>query len=91
MLGRTLDNSRCLSSIPSIPFLYINQRKNEVKDMKVINKVHCISNYSLDEIQNTLNTFAEDGFSLVNTEIAKNRFGCTVMYLFFTKKVDNEE
>ena len=56
--------------------------------MKVINKVYCISNYAVDgEIQNVLNIFAEDGFSLVSTEMAKNRFGCTVMYLFFTKKV----
>lgn len=56
--------------------------------MEVINKVYRINDYLVDgAIQEALDKFAEDGFSLVSAEMAPGKFGGVVMYLFFTKKV----
>lgn len=44
-----------------------------------------VSNYATDELQNTLNFYGKEGFSLVSTQMALNKYGCQVMYLFFVR------
>ena len=52
MLGRTLDNFRCLGSIPSIPFLYINQRKEEAMNNQKDNYMDFVPEISVvDKIE----------------------------------------
>ena len=61
--------------------------KGEIK-MKYEN-VYCqVSNYNTDALQKTLLRYGEQGFKLVNTMMAKNKYGVNVMYLFFTKEVN---
>lgn len=57
MLGRTLDNFRCLGSIPSIPFLYINQRKEETMNNQKDNYMDFVpENSVVDMIEPSLTT-----------------------------------
>lgn len=56
------------------------------KEMKYLNFSVQVSNYATSELNKTLNHYGTLGFKLVNTIIAKNKFGCDVMYLFFTKE-----
>ena len=44
-----------------------------------------VSNYATEALQNTLNFYGEKGFSLVSTQIASNKYGIQVMYLFFVR------
>lgn len=44
-----------------------------------------VSNYATEALQNTLNFYGEKGFSLVSTQMASNKYGCQVMYLFFVR------
>ena len=44
-----------------------------------------VSNYATESLQNTLNFYGEEGFSLVSTQMASNKYGCQVMYLFFVR------
>ena len=44
-----------------------------------------VSNYATEELQNTLNFYGKKGFSLVSTQMALNKYGCQVMYLFFVR------
>lgn len=44
-----------------------------------------VSNYATKELQNTLNFYGKEGFSLVSTQMALNKYGCQVMYLFFVR------
>ena len=44
-----------------------------------------VSNYATEELQNTLNYYGKKGFSLVSTQMASNKYGCQVMYLFFVR------
>ena len=44
-----------------------------------------LSNYATEELQNTLNSYGKEGFSLVSTQMASNKYGCQVMYLFFVR------
>ena len=44
-----------------------------------------VSNYATEALQNTLNFYGEKGFSLVSTQMALNKYGCQVMYLFFDR------
>ena len=44
-----------------------------------------VSNYATEALQNTLNFYGEKGFSLVSTQIASNKYGSQVMYLFFVR------
>jgi len=50
------------------------------------NRVAIVSNYATDALQTTLDEFAEEGYKLVSTEMAKNKYDVAVMYLFFTKE-----
>ena len=44
-----------------------------------------VSKYATEALQNTLNFYGEKGFSLVSTQIASNKYGSQVMYLFFVR------
>ena len=44
-----------------------------------------VSNYATEELQNTLNFYGKEGFSLASTQMAYNKYGCQVMYLFFVR------
>ena len=44
-----------------------------------------VSNYATETLQNTLNFYGKEGFSLVSTQMASNKYGCQVMYLFFVR------
>lgn len=60
--------------------------------MKYRNTVVTVSNYATDYLAETLNRYGNDGYKIVNVVLAKNSYGVDVMYLFFTKKVgDNND
>ena len=44
-----------------------------------------VSNYATEALKDTLNLYGEKGFSLVSTQIASNKYGSQVMYLFFVR------
>ena len=44
-----------------------------------------VSNYATEALEDTLNFYGEEGFSLVSTQIASNKYGSQVMYLFFAR------
>lgn len=44
-----------------------------------------VSNYATEALQNTLNFYGEEGFSLVSTQMALDKYGSQVMYLFFAR------
>ena len=45
-----------------------------------------VSNYATEALQGTLNFYGKEGFSLVSTQMASNKYGCQVMYLFFVRQ-----
>lgn len=45
-----------------------------------------VSNYTTEALQNTLNFYGKEGFYLVSTQMASNKYGCQVMYLFFVRR-----
>lgn len=45
-----------------------------------------VSNYATEALQDTLNSYGKEGFSLVSTQMASNKYGCQVMYLFFVRR-----
>ena len=44
-----------------------------------------VSNYATEALQNTLNFYGKAGFSLVSTQMASDKYGNQVMYLFFVR------
>lgn len=56
-------------------------RRNKTK---VVNTYCTVSNYATSELQSVLLEYSEHGYKLVSTEIAKDKYGTEVMYLFFT-------
>lgn len=58
--------------------------------MKVSNKVATVSNYAIDNLDKILDTYGENGYVLVSTELALNKYNQQVMYLFFTKEEYDE-
>ena len=44
-----------------------------------------VSNYATEALQDTLNFYGKEGFSLISTQIASNKYGSQVMYLFFVR------
>lgn len=52
----------------------------------VRNKVVTVSNYATDKLQETLDWYGKAGYSIVSVVVAKNKYNCDVMYLFFTQK-----
>lgn len=45
-----------------------------------------VSNYATEALQNTLNFYGKEGFSLVSTQMASDKYGNRVMYLFFVRR-----
>lgn len=58
--------------------------------MKVSNKVATVSNYATDNLDKVLDTYGENGYVLVSTELALNKYNQQVMYLLFTKEEYDE-
>ena len=44
-----------------------------------------VSNYATEALQDTLNFYGKEGFSLVSTQMASDKYGSQVMYLFFVR------
>lgn len=51
----------------------------------VSNVVKVISNYATNALQDALDEYAKEGYTLVSVVMAKNRYQIDVMYLFFSK------
>ena len=45
-----------------------------------------VSSYATKALSRTLQRYGDDGYRLVNAQLAKDKYGTQVMYLFFTKK-----
>ena len=45
-----------------------------------------VSNYTTAALQDTLNFYGKAGFSLVSTQMASDKYGSQVMYLFFVRQ-----
>lgn len=45
-----------------------------------------VRNYATEELQKTLETYSKEGFALVSTQLAIDKYYCNVMYLFFVRK-----
>lgn len=50
-----------------------------------------ISNYATGALNDLLLQYGENGFELVNSLMAKNKYGADVMYCFFTKQLKEED
>ena len=59
--------------------------------MKYHNIAVEISNYLTIDLDKTLSKYGNLGYKLVSTNMVTNEFGCTVMYLFFTKEINEGE
>lgn len=55
--------------------------------MSFDNRVVIISNYATEALDKVPRYWGERGYRLVSTEMAKNLYDVTVMYLFFTKEI----
>lgn len=53
--------------------------------MKYRNVVVPVSNYATSALQEKLTQWGELGYKFVNSVMANNEHGCTIMYLFFVK------
>lgn len=58
--------------------------------MKIENKVFRCSNYATSALEEVLDTFSNEGYKLVSTQMAENLYGVEVMYQFFTRKVKSK-
>ena len=45
-----------------------------------------VSNYATEALQDALNFYGKEGFSLVSTQMASDKYGSQVMYLFFVRR-----
>ena len=45
--------------------------------------------YKTDELDSILRSWGKNGYKLVSTKLAENRYGVMTMYLFFTKEILN--
>ena len=48
-----------------------------------------VDKYKTDELDSILHSWGKNGYKLVSTELAENRYGVVTMYLFFTKEILN--
>ena len=53
--------------------------------MKYKNVVVPVSDCATNALQKTLTIWGEKGYRFVNSIMANNQYGCTIMYLFFVK------
>lgn len=54
--------------------------------MKFSNIVVTISNYATEDLGSELEYYGDKGYKLVSVQMAKNKYGAEVMYLFFTRE-----
>lgn len=47
-----------------------------------------VSNYATEALEYTLNFYGKAGFSLVSTQMASDKYGSQVMYLFFVRHTE---
>lgn len=59
--------------------------------MKYDNIVVGVSNYATSQLGKTLQDYGKLGYKLVNVVMANNEHNCEIMYLFFTKKIQEQE
>lgn len=59
--------------------------------MKYHNIAVEVSNYLTSNLDKKLSDYGNLGYKLVSTNMVKNEFDCTVMYLFFTKEINEGE
>lgn len=57
--------------------------------MKFSNIVDTVSNYSTSDLENVLEDYGDEGYKLVSVQMAKNKYGAEVMYLFFTREEES--
>lgn len=53
------------------------------------NIVDTVSNYSTSDLENVLEYYGDEGYKLVSVQMAKNKYGAEVMYLFFTREEES--
>ena len=54
------------------------------------NMVVRVYSYATDELQKILDEYGDAGFQLVNAVLGKYKYNLDIMYLFFSKKLDDE-
>lgn len=59
--------------------------------MKYDNIVVGVSNYATLQLGKTLQDYGKLGYKLVNVVMANNEHNCKIMYLFFTKEIQEQE
>ena len=47
-----------------------------------------VSNYATEALQDTLDFYGKEGFSLVSTQMALDKYMSQVMYLFFVRHTE---
>ena len=63
-------------------------KKGEIK-MYFDHQVIRVDKYKTDELDSILRSWGKNGYKLVSTKLAENRYGDMTMYLFFTKEILN--
>lgn len=53
------------------------------------NIVDTVSNYATPDLENVLEYYGDEGYKLVSVQMAKNKYGAEVMYLFFTREEES--
>lgn len=59
--------------------------------MKYDNIVIGVSNYATSQLGKTLQDYGKLGYKLVNVVMTNNEHNCKIMYLFFTKEIQEQE
>ena len=60
-------------------------RSTERRMIMAENVCVTVSNYATEALPNTLNFYGKAGFSLVSTQMASDKYGNQVLYLFFVR------
>ena len=55
---------------------------------KYKNTVADVSSYCTHALEETLINYGNAGYKLVSTQMAENKYGVQVIYLFFTKEIE---
>ena len=66
-------------------FLWVG--KKGVIKMYFDHQIIRVDKYKTDELDSILRSWGKNGYKLVSTELAENRYGVVTMYLFFTKEI----
>ena len=70
----------------SAGFFLWGGKKGEIK-MYFDHQIIRVDKYKTDELDSILRSWGKNGYKLVSTELAENRYGVVTMYLFFTKEI----